>query len=86
MVSGAGSWNYVADPSLSIGGYAMDGTGDAPVARAGAQPLYTLAADEVVRVTYFVYMEGCDDNCSNEGNEAQSRDISLQFAFAATRA
>lgn len=41
------------------------------------------AADEVVRVTYFVYMEGCDDNCSNE---AQSRDISLQFAFAATRA
>ena len=83
VVSGAGSWNYVADPSLSIGGYTMDGTGDAPAARAGAQPLCTLAADEVARVTYFVYMEGCDDNCSNE---AQSRDISLQFAFAATRA
>ena len=61
----------------------MDGTGDAPAARAGAQPLCTLAAAEVARVTYFVYMEGCDDNCSNE---AQSRDISLQFAFAATRA
>lgn len=83
VVSGAGLWNYVADPSLSIGGYTMDGTGDAPAARAGAQPLCTLAADEVARVTYFVYMEGCDDNCSNE---AQSRDISLQFAFAATRA
>lgn len=83
VVGGSGSWGYVNDPALSIGGYTMDGSGDAPVARAGAQPLYTLAADEVVRVTYFVYMEGCDDNCINE---AQSRDISLQFAFAATRA
>lgn len=83
VVSGSGSWSYSSDPALSVGSYTMDGSGDTPVARSGAQPLYTLATDEVARVTYFVYMEGCDANCIDE---AQSRDISLQFAFAATRA
>lgn len=83
VVGGSSSWSYAADPVLSIGGYTMDGSGDAPTARASAQPLCTLAADEVAHVSYFVYMEGCDGNCINE---AQSRDISLQFAFAATRA
>lgn len=83
VVSGSGSWAYAADPALSVGGYTMDGSGDTPVARAGAQPLVTLAADEVAHVSYFVYMEGCDENCITQ---AQSRDISLQFAFAASRA
>ena len=83
VVSGSSSWSYVADPALSVGSYTMDGSGDTPQARAGAQPLCTLGADEVAHVRYFVYMEGCDENCINE---AQSRDISLQFAFAATKA
>lgn len=83
VVGGSGAWSYVDDPARVIGDYTMDGSGDTPVARAGATPLYTLAADEVARVRYFVYMEGCDDNCITE---AQSKDITLQFAFAAARA
>lgn len=83
VVAGSGSWSYTPDPALSIGGSTMDGEGNAPTPRAGAAPVCTLAADEVARVDYFVYMEGCDENCINE---AQSRDLSLAFAFAAQKA
>ena len=61
----------------------MEGSGNTPTARAGATPLFTLGANEVASVRYFVYMEGCDANCINE---AQSKDISLQFAFAGAKA
>ena len=83
VVQGAGSWAYAADPARSISSYSMNGDGDAPSARAGAEPLVTLAANEVAAVQYFVYMEGCDANCINE---AQARDLSLQLAFAAAKA
>ena len=61
----------------------MDGTGDTPTARAGATPICTLAANEVASVRYVVYMEGCDANCIGE---AQSKAVSLQFAFAGAKA
>ncbi len=83
VVSGAGSWAYAADPARSISSYTMDGIGDTPVARSGAQSLFTLAADEVATVQYFVYMEGCDANCITE---AQSKNIALQFSFAGAKA
>ncbi|MEI2999169.1 MAG: hypothetical protein V8T51_08205 [Senegalimassilia faecalis] len=83
VVSGQGSWSYVADPAQSISAYSMDGSGDTPTARSGAAPLFTLGADEVASVRYFVYMEGCDANCIGE---AQSKNISLQFAFAGAKA
>ena len=83
VVQGSGSWGYAADPAESIGSRTMDGTGDTPSARAGAQPICTLQADEVATVRYFVYMEGCDANCIDE---AQARDLSLQLAFAAAKA
>lgn len=83
VVTGSGSWSYTPDPALPISGYTMDGEGNAPTSRAGAQALCTLAADEVARVDYFVYMEGCDENCIDE---TQSRDLSLAFAFAAQKA
>ena len=83
VVAGSGSWNYTADPSKSISSYAMDGNGDTPTARAGAQPICTLAANEVATVRYFIYMEGCDANCITQ---AQARDLTLQLAFAAAKA
>ena len=83
VVSGQGSWSYVADPAQSVSAYSMDGSGDTPTARSGATPLFTLGADEVASVRYFVYMEGCDANCIGE---AQSKSISLQFAFAGAKA
>ena len=83
VVSGQGSWSYVADPAQSVSAYSMDGSGDTPTARSGATPLFTLGADEVASVRYFVYMEGCDANCIGE---AQSQAISLQFAFAGAKA
>ena len=83
VVSGQGSWSYVADPAQSISAYSMDGSGNTPTARSGAAPLFTLGADEVASMRYFVYMEGCDANCIGE---AQSKNISLQFAFAGAKA
>ena len=83
VVSGQGSWSYAADPARSISAYSMDGSGNTPTARSGAAPLFTLGADEVASVRYFVYMEGCDANCIGE---AQSKNISLQFAFAGAKA
>ena len=83
VVSGQGSWNYTADPARSMGAYTMDGSGNSPVLRSGAQPLFTLGANEVASVRYFVYMEGCDANCITE---AQSKNITLQFAFAGAKA
>lgn len=82
-VAGSSSWNYTADPAQAINAYAMDGNGDTPAARAGAQPICTLAADEVATVRYFIYMEGCDANCITQ---AQARDLTLQLAFAAAKA
>lgn len=83
VVGGSGSWSYVSDPAQAIGARTMDGSGTTPVARAGAQPLFTLAANEVASVRYFVYMEGCDVNCITE---AQAKNLTLQFAFAGAKA
>lgn len=83
VVGGQGSWSYVADPALSMGAHTMDGSGNSPVLRSGAQPLFTLGANEVASVRYFVYMEGCDANCITE---AQSKNFTLQFAFAGAKA
>lgn len=83
VVNGQTSWKYVSDPARSVAAYSMEGSGNTPTARSGATPLFTLGANEVASVRYFVYMEGCDANCITE---AQSKDISLQFAFAGAKA
>ncbi len=83
VVSGSGSWSYVADPAVSMGSRTMEGSESEPTVASGAQSLYTLAANEVVRVRYFVYMEGCDGNCITQ---AQSKDVTLQLAFAGAQA
>lgn len=83
VVSGDSAWSYVDDPSVAMGAYAMEGSEESPTVASGASPLYTLAAGEVARVRYYVYMEGCDVNCAND---AQAKDVALQLAFATAQA
>jgi len=44
----------------------------------GGQILVQLNADEVASVEYWLYLEGCDEQCINA---VQSRSSEIQFAF-----
>lgn len=80
VVSGIGESGapvYVADPAQLTGAYRADVTENdvAP----GLTRLCTLGAEEVGAVEYWLYLEGCDENCINV---VQSRDVALQLGFA----
>ncbi len=68
---------YVSDPAVSVTGYLATGESDAPVP--GDEMLCALHANEVASVEYWLYLEGCDDNCVNA---AQDRPVALQLGFA----
>lgn len=70
-LSGGGSPNYSADPAQSIGDYLYDA--------ASPKPLCQLAMDEIARVDYWVYLEGCDTACYNP---VQARELALQLGFS----
>ncbi|MCR4770752.1 MAG: hypothetical protein K5855_00435 [Oscillospiraceae bacterium] len=72
-----GKPEYAADPAADISEAAAGGTEDDPLP--GSLRLCAIAADETVRVDFWLYLEGCDDNCINS---AQGRDIALRFGFA----
>lgn len=74
-VSTSGAPNFEDDPALSIGDYMIDAT--------NAKKLCTLQADEIAKVDYWLYLEGCDDECSNP---VQKRDVTLMLSFAGKRA
>ncbi len=69
--------DYTPDPAEDLGPYLASGTDKALAA--GRRPLFTLQADETGRVEYFLYLEGCDENCINA---VKAKDFSLQFGFA----
>ena len=46
---------------------------------AGENALCTLQKEEIAAVEYWLYLEGCDENCVNE---VQDREASLQLSFA----
>ena len=71
---------YAADPAELTAAYRAAIT-DSDVAP-GTSLLCTLAADEVGSVEYWLYLEGCDENCINV---VQSRDVALQLGFAGTQ-
>ena len=50
---------------------------------AGNRKLCTINAGEIVTVEYWLYLEGCDDNCSNE---VQNRAAALALSFAGVTA
>lgn len=45
---------------------------------AGSETVVELNADEVAAVEYWLYLEGCDEQCINA---VQSRSSEIQFAF-----
>lgn len=72
-----GSPEFEDDPALSIGGYLR--SADNP------KKLCTLEMDEVASVEYWLYLEGCDDHCSNplqtDDEGKKGRQIVLKLGF-----
>jgi hypothetical protein len=72
-----GSAGYTADPARALSDSTARGTEEAVLA--GTTALCSLADGETAEVKFWLYLEGCDDNCINS---AQGRDIALQLGFA----
>ena len=67
--------NYENEPAASIGDYML--TANDP------KKICTIRTDEIVQVDYWLYLEGCDDHCSNP---VQSRDVTLVLGFEGQKA
>ena len=52
---------------------------------AGANELFSLDSDEIASVEYWLYLEGCDEQCVNQVQNIDS-DIRLAFAGVKTEA
>lgn len=76
-ISAAGAPTYTEDPARTLSEFAAGGT--AEEIKPGSRALCTLQRDEVARVDFRLYLEGCDENCVNA---AQGRDIALRLGFA----
>lgn len=77
-ISSGGQAAYVSDPSTAISQY-MARKNSADKYDAGAESLVLLEADEVASVEYWLYLEGCDEQCFNP---VQNRASELALAFA----
>ena len=78
-ISDNGKPVYADDPAEEITAY-MAGNGDSEdVYKDGNQMLAQLNKDEVAEVEYWLYLEGCDEQCSNP---VQNRTSDIQLAFA----
>ena len=70
---------FATDPSKTLTDYfAIPGTGD-ELPKPGRESLFKLGANEVAKVEYWLYLEGCDDNCINDVQQKEAR-IQLSFA------
>jgi hypothetical protein len=79
-VGTSGTAEYVNDPSVNFTDYfAVENSSDDTKPKAGTEKLTSLEQDEVASVEYWLYLEGCDDNCIND---VQNKNVSLQLAFA----
>ena len=79
-VNGAGKASFVRDPSVDISDYmAVENGGEDESPEPGNQALCSLQEGEVASVEFWLYLEGCDENCINQ---VQQRESGLQFAFA----
>lgn len=77
-ISSGGQAAYVSDPSTAISQY-MARKNSADKYDAGIESLVLLEADEVASVEYWLYLEGCDEQCFNP---VQNRASELALAFA----
>lgn len=80
-ISGSGDASYVSDPAVNISDY-MAQAADNDEYMPGADVLVSLNADEVATVEYWLYLEGCDEQCVNE---VQNIDLNIQLSFAGVR-
>lgn len=83
-IGAGGSPEYEADPSLQMSDYfAIPATGANDRPQAGRQALCRINAEEIVTVEYWLYLEGCDENCINA---VQDREAGIQLSFAGVEA
>ena len=79
-VNDTGKATLVKDPAVSLADYlAVENTENDGHPAAGRQALMHLNVDEVATVEFWLYMEGCDENCINV---AQQKDTGIQLSFA----
>lgn len=74
-----GQASYVDDPAQEISAYMAEPGDTEDTYKDGSQMLVQLDADEVASVEYWLYLEGCDEQCSNP---VQNRTSEIQLAFA----
>lgn len=75
-----GSINYVNDPGEALREYYAVTENDHDIyPKAGQKALCTIGSDEIVEVEYWLYLEGCDENCYNP---VQDKEVGLQLSFA----
>lgn len=72
---------YTSDPAENIIDYSAD-TGSAPDILPGNKTLLQIDENETATVEYFLYLEGCDDNCINS---VQTNELELRLGFAGTK-
>lgn len=77
-LNGDGTPYYVGDPARSVSDF-FAVTGATKLPMAGRQMLCTIQAEEIVTVEYWLYLEGCDENCINE---VQEKEGIIQLSFA----
>ena len=76
-VNADGSPVYVSDPAVTTAAYrAIVSASDVTP---GVSALCALQADEIGTVEYWLYLEGCDENCVRS---VQGREVALQLGFA----
>ena len=79
-VDSVGNASFVTDPAVSMADYfALEESAEDTQPGAGKMPLCELQSGEVAPVEYWLYLEGCDDNCIGD---VQQKDIGLQLSFA----
>lgn len=75
-----GAASLTSDPSVALTDYlAVENGNDDEMPRKGSQSLCRLSSDEVASVEFWLYLEGCDENCVNQ---VQQRNAAIKFGFA----
>ena len=78
-VSEDGQAAYMADPSLTIADYMAGSTAGKNEYDPGTSILVDLDKDEIATVEYWLYLEGCDEQCINP---VQNKTSDIRLAFA----
>ena len=78
-IAGDGRAAYVTDPSVSIVDYMAGKIDNKNEYNPGASILVDLDKNEVASVEYWLYLEGCDEQCINP---VQNKETGIRLAFA----